>query len=404
MSKRFLPPAVLGVIGGGQLGMMTVREAQRMGYRNVVWDPDPDCPASKLADSVFTAPFDDKATAQQFVQKSDVITYEFENIDPDIVQWIEERKEVYPGSRILRIARHRRTEKKELRQRGYPTVDFQTAKGNVELSASINSVGLPIVVKTATSGYDGKGQSFLKDKADVEAFLAQKEGRPIEYIVEKFIDLQCEVSVVAARGKDGTIITLPAAENIHRENILHTSFVPARIPVEVRSQAEQLARSIIAEFNIIGVLCVEMFVTNDNKVLVNELAPRPHNSGHFSLDACDVSQFEELVRAVCGLSIPEPRLLSSCAMVNLLGKHLAKLNIEKLLRLKGIKLHLYGKKRVEPKRKMGHVTIVCESPDEVDRAVNKVYALIGEEESASLEQSMIQKSYSPISQEPRSGG
>lgn len=391
MSRPILPPAVLGMIGGGQLGMMTVREAHRMGYRSVIWDPDPDCPAARLADDCITAPFDDFSAAERLVQKADILTYEFENVDPGVVEWVEGRKEIYPGHRILRVARHRRMEKEELQRRGYPTVPFQTATGKAELSAAVESIGLPIMVKTATSGYDGKGQALLRDKTDIEALLAAEVVQSVEHIVEKFIDLQCEVSVIAVRGKKGEVTTLPVSENIHRENILHTTFLPARVSPEVRREAVNLGRSIIEEFQLIGVLCVEMFVTKDNKVLINELAPRPHNSGHASLDVCSVSQFEVLVRSICGLPIPEPTLLSPCAMVNLLGRHLSNLDVEKLLQMKGAKLHLYGKKRTEAKRKMGHITLIGESREQVEQLVAQVYKLMGEEESLDDLQSLIAK-------------
>ncbi len=380
MRLPILPPAAIGIVGGGQLGMMIVREAQRMGYRSVVWDPDPQCPASRLADQTISASFSDVAAAERLAAASDVVTYEFENVDPSAIEHIERSKSVLPGSSILRIAQHRREEKEELRRRGFPTVAYHVATGKDEVEKAVREIGFPAVIKTATSGYDGKGQLVVHDEKSLDQ-LSRHDTASGEFVVEQFIDLHCEVSVVAARRSDGTIITFPVGENLHRENILHRTTVPASVPLEVQQEAIRIARGVMEEFSVIGVLCTEMFVTREGKVLVNELAPRPHNSGHYTLDACDISQFEAVVRAVCGLPIASPRLLSPCAMVNLLGKHLERLDVPTALKMRGIKLHLYGKKESRPKRKMGHITILGYSAEEVERGVRIVETMIGEEDS-----------------------
>lgn len=372
------PPGTIGVIGGGQLGMMAIREAQRMGYRSIVWDPDPECPASRLADQTISAPWDDFNAAGRLAEGADVVTFEFENISPETVAWLEERKPVHPGSAILRVSQHRRVEKAELRRRGFPVVDYAVATTREELSSSIQKLGLPVVVKTATAGYDGKGQAVLQSQADLDAFLRAIAGTPREFVVEQFLDLACEVSVLVVREDDGTVIAYPVQENEHRENILATTLVPARIPREVSDEAVRMSRGIIESFGIIGVLCVEMFVTRDGRVIVNELAPRPHNSGHYSLDACDISQFEALIRAICGVPFHVPQLLAPCAMVNLLGRNLDALQVNSLMEIPGVKLHLYGKRRREPKRKMGHVTVLGPSQDHVLGLLPTVYELIGE--------------------------
>jgi len=372
------PPGTIGMIGGGQLGMMAIREAQRMGYRSIVWDPDPDCPASRLADELISAPWDDFGAAGRLAGGADVVTFEFENISPDTVAWLEERKPVHPGSAILKVSQHRRVEKSELKRRGFPVVDYAVATSREELVSSLRRLGLPVVVKTATAGYDGKGQAVLQSQADVDALLPGLTAAPREFVIERFLDLACEISVLVVREDDGTVISYPVQENEHRENILATTIVPARVPREISAEAVELSREIIESFGIIGVLCVEMFVTRDGRVIVNELAPRPHNSGHYSLDACDISQFEALIRAICGVPFHVPQLLAPCAMVNLLGRNLDALQVGSLMEIPGVKLHLYGKRRREPKRKMGHVTVLGPSQEHVLGLLPTVYELIGE--------------------------
>ncbi len=377
MMRPLLPPATIGVIGGGQLGMMTIREARRMGFRSVVWDPDPDCPASRLTDTLLTAPFSDPAAARALAESSNVVTYEFESIDPVMVEMVEKTTPVFPGSRILRIARHRKLEKEALLKAGFPVVPFAIVSTSDELREAIKLIGVPVVVKTTTAGYDGKGQAVLENAADLDAFCAEKNDAT-EWIVEQFLPLLLEVSVIAVRGHDGVVTAFPVTENEHRENILHLSRVPARITEALRAEARELAVSVITHFDIVGVLCVEMFVTRSAKLLVNELAPRPHNSGHYSLDVCTMSQFEALIRTIGGLPVQEPRALGPCAMVNILGKHLEQMDLVKLQNIPEIKVHLYGKKRIEPKRKMGHVTILGFSEQDVGRKIEQVQELIGE--------------------------
>ena len=378
MTKPIFPPATIGIIGGGQLGMMTIREAQRMGYRSIVWDPTPECPASRLADETITAPFEDHRAAHRLAMTADVVTYEFEHIDPSAVEVVAKLKPVFPGIEILKISQHRRIEKESLQKAGFPVAPFRVVQNGDELQTAVRDLSYPVVIKTTTAGYDGKGQAVLEGPKDLETFLSvQQDGIP-ESVVERFLSLMVELSVLAVRSKDGSVTTFPVVENEHRENILHATRVPARIPEAVRKRAELLGRSVIEHFGLVGVLCIEMFVTFDGEVLVNELAPRPHNSGHFSLDACSMSQFEALIRAVCGLPVPQPRLLSSCAMINLLGKHLPRVDFSAAQQPPGVKIHLYGKRKIEPKRKMGHVTIVNQSEIEIEQCVQLIETMIGE--------------------------
>ncbi|MCU0454028.1 MAG: 5-(carboxyamino)imidazole ribonucleotide synthase [Bacteroidetes bacterium] len=373
--------SVIGIIGGGQLGMMTIREAQRMGFRSAVWDPDPDCPASRLADDVITAPFDDASAAARLAEKADAITYEFEHISVELVRSLEAKKRVRPGHDILRVAQHREVEKTSLRSHGIPVAKFRVAETAEAVRMAIEEVGLPVVVKTSSAGYDGKGQSMLRSSADAERFLEAYAASPVPVVVETFLDLEAEVSVIAIRDAGGRVQEFPVVQNEHRDHILHLSVVPAQISDQVRRDALHLARRVVEGLDVVGVLCVEMFVTRDGTVLVNEIAPRPHNSGHFSLDACSISQFEALVRVVAGLDIPEPELSTPCAMVNLLGKHVSRLDVAQLHRIPGTKLHLYGKLRNEPKRKMGHVTILGASEAVVRERMERVRTLIGEPNS-----------------------
>jgi 5-(carboxyamino)imidazole ribonucleotide synthase len=410
--KPVLPGTTFGVVGGGQLGMMILREAQRMGYRTCVWDPSSDCPAGRLADIRIIAPYNEPTALSTFASSVYAATYEFENIDAAPIQTLESKIPFAPDSKLLSIAQHRSTEKNELRKGGFPTVKFAEADSAQGIRDAVTSIGLPVVIKTATSGYDGKGQTVVKSSDDLENFLrlqsplerseirpavgtdsehrpglVEPSGKPrlypsqkIHYVIEQLVDLACEVSVIVVRGRDGEIVTYPVGENEHCENILHITRVPARVSESLQKQAIELGKSVAEHFGLVGLLCVEMFVTKSGELLVNELAPRPHNSGHYSLDACTVSQFESVIRAVCGLPIAAPHLLTPCAMINILGKHLQRLdekNMQGLLRLDGVKLHLYGKTRLEPKRKMGHITVLGPTPELVESQLKKIEEIIG---------------------------
>jgi len=375
MREVYLPPSVIGIIGGGQLGMMTIREAQRMGYRSVVWDPDPECPASRLADRTITAPFDDRSACAEFAREADFITYEFEHIDTGIVRMLEESKRVRPGSAILDIAQHRTREKEALRSNGFPIAPFEVVRRPEDLVAAAGRLGYPMVLKTAGAGYDGKGQTVLGSRSALESvrFLP---GEP-ERIVEKFLKLNAEISVICIRDDQGNDFDFPIARNTHRDNILHSSIVPSGMSEAIERKARKLANTILDTFHVVGILCVEMFVVG-TRVLVNELAPRPHNSGHYTLDGCDLSQFEAHVRVAAGLPMRPPALLGPCAIVNLLGKHLRRLDVQAIQKIPGTKLHIYGKKRLEERRKMGHISVVGRTKVDVAKVVREIERMIGE--------------------------
>ena len=370
--------ATIGIIGGGQLGMMTVREAQRIGFRSLVWDPDANCSASRLADEVVAARFADASAAETLARQSDVVTYDFEHIDLAAVAHIETSKRVFPDGNVLRIAQNRRTEKNWLKEHGFPVVDFRIAEDERALQASCAALGFPVVVKTTGAGYDGKGQAVIHSQQEVDRFVLEKINIPHELIVEQYLDLEAELSVIVAREQDGKTWSFPVALNAHRNNILHTSLAPAPFTEEIIDRAVATGRAISEKLDLVGLVCVELFLTNRGDLLVNELAPRPHNSGHYTLDGCSMSQFEALVRTITGLPMCEPELIQPTAIVNVLGKHLERLNLSALHAITGTRLHIYGKTRTEPNRKMGHVSVVRKSVEELLEGVNRIEGILGE--------------------------
>ena len=356
--------------------MMLAREARRMGFRTTVWDPDSHGPALREADVPITAPYEDRDAFELFANSSSVATYEFEHLPAELVAALEARLEVAPGSRLLAICQDRWKEKAVLESAGFPVAPSAPARGAKECSFAINTVGLPVVVKTARAGYDGKGQAVLRTPAEVVRYLSAMTGTDMPLIIERLIPLAAECSVVAVRSRSGTIRTFPAASNIHRNNILHRTRLPAGLDPRIIKQADRIAREVAADLALVGLLCVEMFVTETNELLVNELAPRPHNSGHCSLEGCDISQFEALVRVLAGLPVPEPRLVVPCAMVNLVGLDLDPILREALCAIPGARIHWYGKNRVAPGRKMGHVAIVGVKGEDLSGKVQQIEELI----------------------------
>jgi 5-(carboxyamino)imidazole ribonucleotide synthase len=362
--KQIKPGSTLGILGGGQLGRMIALAGRAMGYRFVTMDPTADAPCGQTADRQIVASYDDVEAAMQLASVSDVISYEFENVDAQVAEVLESRAYVPQGSRLLRITQNRIREKTAIREIGIPVAPFCVVNSLEDLQDAVRELGLPAVMKTATGGYDGKGQWVLRSEAElVEAYeTLSKAGT--ELIVEQFVPFQMELSVIAARNPAGELAVFPVSENIHQENILHLSIVPARISAEVTARAEEIARTIVEKLDVVGLIAVELFLTEDGQLYVNELAPRPHNSGHFTMDACVTSQFEQHVRAVCNLPLGSTELLSSVVMVNILGEHLQPVidQIDKLPRT--AKLHLYGKAESKAKRKMGHINVLAPTVEE----------------------------------------
>lgn len=353
-----LPGGTIGLIGGGQLGRMFAIAARRMGYRVHTLEPSPDSPAGQISDREIGSHYDDTAKLEEFARGVDVITFEFENIPSASLDCVARLRPVHPRPAVLHICQNRAREKEFLARHGFPLADYRVVASAAEAAAEAAAMGFPCVMKTADFGYDGKGQSKLgsaAEAADAWALLAAPRA-----VLEEWVDFRCEISVVCARDASGRVECFAPSENLHRRHILHRSVVPARIDPSVAREAELLAVRIARALDVVGVLAVEFFVRRDGTLLVNELAPRPHNSGHFSFDACETSQFEQQLRAVCGLPLGSPRLLSPVVMVNLLGDawENGEPDWAALLSDPDVKLHLYGKSEVRPGRKMGHFCVL----------------------------------------------
>lgn len=358
-----LPGKTIGVLGGGQLGRMLAQAANRLGYRVHVYEPQARCPAGAVAQKEVNAPYDDLAALSAFARECDVLTYEFENVPAAPLKAIEGLTKLRPHWSVLETCQNRSREKRWLRDHKFPHARFEEIAAGGDLAAGIRAVGVPCVVKTADFGYDGKGQLKVMAEADIAAAMARFAGQPV--VIEQFVDFACEISVVLARSESAAVRVFPVAENIHTNHILDFSIVPARVPAESAAAAEKMARVLAEKIGLVGVMGVEMFVTKDGAVLINELAPRTHNSGHYTIDACPVSQFEQQVRAICGLPLGDTRLLSPVVMVNILGDAWARgePNWKDLLAQPAARLHLYGKAEPRPGRKMGHFTVTARDAD-----------------------------------------
>lgn len=368
--RTILPGATIGVLGGGQLGRMMALAGSAMGYRFVALDPTPDAPCGQVADQIVAA-YDDVEAARELARRADVITYEFENVDADVAALLEAEAYVPQGSGLLRTTQHRLREKRAVEAAGARVAPYAEIRSLGDLREAAGRFGFPCVLKTATGGYDGKGQWVIRSEAEIEPAYDALSRAKTELVLEQFIRFDKELSVIAARSPRGEIRTFPAAENVHVENILHLSIVPARVPEAVRREAEELAVRIAEGLNVVGLIAVEMFWSAEQGLFVNELAPRPHNSGHYTMDACRTSQFEQHVRAICNLPLGDPALLTPVVMVNVLGRHLEPViarfaqpdEAAARLRVKP-SLHLYGKRDAAPKRKMGHVNVLASSVED----------------------------------------
>ncbi len=358
-----LPGQTVGILGGGQLGRMFAIAARRLGYRVHSFDPTRDCPAGQVADVDVNAAYDDIDAALHFASRVDVVTFEFENIPAETLQAVSAIKPVHPSPHVLETCRHRLHEKAFLRKRGFPLADHRPIHNAGELRSAVAELGCPSILKTADYGYDGKGQVRIDSPNQVDRAWAAM-GRPVG-VLEAFVPFVKEMSVICARGQDGQLVAFPPAENVHARHILDVTTVPADIGLRTAQQAVELARTITETLQVVGLLAVEMFVLDTGELLVNELAPRPHNSGHFSVDACVTSQFEQQLRAVCGLPLGDVRLHRPAAMANLLGDLWAdsEPNWAAALAYPDIKLHLYGKSDPRPGRKMGHLTALADTPE-----------------------------------------
>ena len=369
---RIIPPgATLGVLGGGQLGRMFAIAARRLGYRIHIFCPEADSPAAPVADRTFVAPYEDLDPVRAFARTVDVVTFEFENVPSATSDACSEVVPVRPAGRVLHITQQRLREKGFLRDHGFPVTPFRAIHSLEDLVSATRELGLPGVLKTASFGYDGKGQRTLRSATELsEAFtgLGGTEG-----IYEAFVDFAQEVSVVGARTVEGQFAAFPVFENVHAHHILDVTVSPARITPELEAAARELSRGILEALDVVGLLTVELFVTRDGRLIVNELAPRTHNSGHLTLDACVTCQFEQQVRAVCGLPLGSTELKQPAAMANLLGDVWTggPPRWDQALSNPRLKLHLYGKASPRPGRKMGHITATANSAEAAIEAVRQ---------------------------------
>ncbi|WP_136608822.1 5-(carboxyamino)imidazole ribonucleotide synthase [Paenibacillus dokdonensis] len=364
-TKTLLPGATIGILGGGQLGRMMALAGTAMGYRFITLDPTPGAPCGQVTPQI-EASYSDEAAARNLALASDVITYEFENVDADVAALLEKESYVPQGSTLLYTTQHRLREKRAMESAGIPVAPYREITDLSSLIQAAEELGLPCVLKTATGGYDGKGQAVIRTSEELEAAYEELAASGRELVLEKFIAFQAEISVIAARSPKGEVKSFPVSENIHVDGILHLSIVPARVEESVQREARKLAEKLAESLNVAGLLAVEMFVTEDGGLYVNEVAPRPHNSGHYTMEACATSQFEQHVRAICNLPLGDTTLLSPVVMVNVLGQHL-----EEVVKQAGVpdqalneygavpKLHLYGKNESKTGRKMGHMNLLC---------------------------------------------
>jgi 5-(carboxyamino)imidazole ribonucleotide synthase len=359
--KAILPGATVGVLGGGQLGRMFAIAARRMGYRVHTFSPDEDTPTGQVADRSVVASYDDLDAVRAFASAVEVVTFEFENVSAAAAAAAQERAPVRPAGRVLHTTQNRLREKRFLAGAGFPVTPFRSVRNLAELTAAVAALGTPVVLKTAGWGYDGKGQVRLDAGADLAA--AWTALATDEAVLEAWIEFEREVSVVAARSLDGHFAAFDVIENRHHRHILDLSTAPAALPPALAAEAVAMARGILEALDVVGVLCVELFVAPGGKLLVNELAPRPHNSGHLTFDACVTSQFEQQLRAVCGLPLGSPELLRPAAMANLLGDLWQGGEPDWVAACShgDVKLHLYGKRDARPGRKMGHLTAMAAS-------------------------------------------
>lgn len=372
VKNTILPPANIGVIGGGQLGRMLAFEAKRMGYNVIVLDPKKNCPAAQVCDEQILGSLYDANKIKELAEKSDVLTYEFEFLDANILCDLEESGyKVVPSGRTLKIIQNKYTQKTFFKEKGFSIPRFIKVSSKEELEKGIDELGLPTVLKFCTGGYDGKGNIVIKDKFEIDNILKEVDLQDGDFILEEYINFKCEISIAVARNILGEVEFFPVGENIHEESILRYTKVPANISKEVEEKAKKIVCNIIEAFDDIGLICVELFVSENDEVYINEVAPRTHNSTHYTIEACVTSQFEQQLRAITGLPLGSTELISPVVMANLLGEDKIEGNfkiegLDKILEVDGSYFHFYGKSFVDIKKKIGHITILDESIEKAE--------------------------------------
>ena len=369
--KQISPGATIGVFGSGQLGRMFAVEARKMGYRIHTFSPESDTPTGQIADAEISCAYEDLEQVERFARAVDVVTFEFENVPFETVEKAAQFVEVHPRGEVLHIAQHRLREKTFLSKNGFPVTAFRHIKTLAELTNAVREIGAPAILKTAGFGYDGKGQAKINGIEECAAAFAQIETS--EAVLERFVDYEKEVSVVAARDCRGNFADYGVIENQHANHILDVSFAPGAVSETIKKEAVEIARGILDALDVVGVMTVEFFLTRDGKLLVNELAPRPHNSGHLTIDACVCNQFEQQLRAVCGLPLGSTEFYKPAAMANLLGDvwQNGEPKFADALVLERVKLHLYGKREARHARKMGHLTALADTAEEAGKIVER---------------------------------
>lgn len=381
MSNYFLNKKI-GIIGGGQLGQMMLLEAKKMGFYAVVLDPTNDCPCHSICDEHIVADFDDEEAFQILAEKTDVITYEFEHINAKALERLEEKGyKVYPTAASLEVIQDKLTQKEAMLKANLPVPDFMKIENIEDMKSAGEKYGYPYMLKARTGGYDGKGNAVVNSADNIIERYNELGGGKIKLMAEKMVNFKMETSILACRSLNGDIVVYPVGDNQHIDSILHETSVPANIPDKASKIAMDVASRVMETFDGIGMFCVEMFVTKDNDILVNEVAPRPHNSGHYTIEGCITSQFENHIRAVVGLPLGDTSLISPTVMINLLGEagYNGKTVVEgldKAMALKGVAIHIYGKSQTKPKRKMGHITVTSNSVTKAKEIAKKAYNYI----------------------------
>jgi len=381
MGRIILPGATIGIIGGGQLGKMLAIAAQTLGYKVVIWSEEEDFPAKYVATETVIGSYLDPQNIRRFTSLVNVATVETEHIPAKTLDEVKKAVPIFPDPEIVAIAQNREREKGWLNSHNIPVSPFRLVKTIAEIEDFFHVVDSEIVVKTTTGGYDGKGQLHITklplDQAEIRIINNWLEKEKV-LITEAWIKIEKELSVLIARNQTGEIAIYPIGENEHREHILHQTIVPAQLPLNIQKQATNIAQEIVEKTDYVGLLCIEFFYGTDNKLYVNELAPRPHNSGHYTIEASVTSQFEQTIRAICNLPLGETRLTQKSVMVNLLGDLWLDSNdpVTQILKYPAAKLHLYGKKEARTKRKMGHYTIIKDNLEEAIDLAKEIFAEI----------------------------
>ncbi|OPJ56359.1 5-(carboxyamino)imidazole ribonucleotide synthase [Alkalithermobacter paradoxus] len=372
----------VGIIGGGQLGKMLIIEALKMGVYTVILDPDPKCPASNIANEHIVASFYNENALRSLASKVDIVTYEFEHIGADILKSLEgEGVRIYPSPKTLDIIQNKYNQKTYFLQNNIPVGDFREVKSPNDIVKACEEFGYPAMLKSALGGYDGKGNSLIKNQDGIDSSYKELGEGKIPLYIEKYIPYTKEVSVVCCKGINKDIKIYPVGENIHKDSILFETSVPADITKDEYEKAINISKDILNLFDDVGIFCIEMFITEDGSVFVNEVAPRPHNSGHYSIEGCVTSQFENHLRSILGLPLGDVTLVKPTVMRNLLGEDGYKgkpmvVGVNNALSIEGVSLHIYGKIETKPKRKMGHITAISDTLDDARKKVSSAYNLM----------------------------